>query len=71
MCEECFAAYYEHQIKEKTVADLRCPVCQVPDIADVGVAHGFFQFLDIQVFIINRILCKAGDQCLRSLFTSD
>jgi len=46
-CRDCALAYFTERIKERPLADLRCPFCNEPDLSQDDIASDYFSHLDI------------------------
>lgn len=49
ICPECFRQHFTIGVKERRVADLVCPACGRPDLADEAQRLCYFSTLDVQV----------------------
>ncbi|XP_043203394.1 serine/arginine repetitive matrix protein 2-like [Amphibalanus amphitrite] len=48
-CRSCAQAYFTQRIKERPLADLRCPFCNEPDLTSEEIASDYFSHLDIML----------------------
>uniref|UniRef100_A0A8B9VJ14 RING-type domain-containing protein n=1 Tax=Anas zonorhyncha TaxID=75864 RepID=A0A8B9VJ14_9AVES len=49
ICPECFRQHFTIGVKERRVADLVCPACGRPDLADEAQRLCYFSTLDVQL----------------------
>ncbi|MBN3321149.1 RNF31 ligase, partial [Atractosteus spatula] len=52
ICEGCFKAYFSSVIKEKSIVNVVCPICNMPDVNGSGCTEDmmdYFNLLDIQI----------------------
>ncbi|XP_015210350.1 E3 ubiquitin-protein ligase RNF31 isoform X2 [Lepisosteus oculatus] len=52
ICEGCFKAYFSSVIKEKSIVNVVCPICNMPNVNGSGCTEDmmdYFNLLDIQI----------------------